>query len=208
MRQRNPTLARSDGGGITEVTWVESPMAGVVGKIPVGPSVDPWGKCYRIKIDYDGDGWIPNPIRELPESYGRSVYIRAEKRIEASILVVSAGSDGRFKTWDDNVVSIRSVPPSLKQWRAQRDLARSLSTQVGQVENAINAFRRTISAQEAQVVPLDEFAATYLEFSQLHWDVDAHDKAIKILNEGLEVFPENRELNERLKELRLIDESD
>jgi len=51
---------------------------------------DPWGKHYRVRLDTNGDGKIENPAApgtHLPES----------------ILVWSAGPDGDFETWKDNV---------------------------------------------------------------------------------------------------------
>lgn len=53
---------------------------------------DPWGKHYRVRLDTNGDGKIENPAApgtHLPES----------------ILVWSAGPDGDFATWKDNVKS-------------------------------------------------------------------------------------------------------
>jgi len=53
---------------------------------------DPWGNHYRVRLDTNGDGKIENP-----EATG--------KRIIESILVWSAGPDGDFETWKDNVKS-------------------------------------------------------------------------------------------------------
>lgn len=51
---------------------------------------DPWGNHYRVRLDTNGDGKIENPAApatHLPES----------------IAVWSAGPDGDFETWADNV---------------------------------------------------------------------------------------------------------
>ncbi|MEQ1840084.1 MAG: hypothetical protein ABL994_06735 [Verrucomicrobiales bacterium] len=51
---------------------------------------DPWGRFYRVRFDSDGNGKVENPGKPgtfLPES----------------ILVWSAGKDGDFDTWEDNV---------------------------------------------------------------------------------------------------------
>lgn len=53
---------------------------------------DPWGNHYRVRLDTNGDGKIENPAApgtHLPES----------------ILIWSAGPDGDFETWEDNVKS-------------------------------------------------------------------------------------------------------
>ncbi|MEM9016737.1 MAG: hypothetical protein AAGC68_06965 [Verrucomicrobiota bacterium] len=50
---------------------------------------DPWGNHYRIALDCDNDGRIPDPMNPsdtLPES----------------IVIWSAGADGDCKTWEDN----------------------------------------------------------------------------------------------------------
>lgn len=51
---------------------------------------DTWGKHYRIRFDTDGDNRIENP--EAPGTL-----------LPESIIVWSAGRDGNFDTWKDNV---------------------------------------------------------------------------------------------------------
>ncbi|MEZ5327222.1 MAG: hypothetical protein R3F19_19400 [Verrucomicrobiales bacterium] len=91
-RSRNGTVVR---GGIDPVEWLEQPHLNKGTKIPVGPLVDAWGKCYRIRFDYDRDGWLANPIRKTSGSIMR--YSLNGERIKSSILVVSAGPMGTFK---------------------------------------------------------------------------------------------------------------
>ena len=55
--------------------------------------VDPWGKTgYRVLLDENGDGKIADPENDLGE-------------ISGAVLIYSAGPDGDFKTWNDNVCS-------------------------------------------------------------------------------------------------------
>lgn len=51
---------------------------------------DPWGNHYRVRLDTNGDGKIENP-----ENPG--------KHLPKTIAVWSAGPDGDFETWKDNV---------------------------------------------------------------------------------------------------------
>ena len=51
---------------------------------------DPWGNFYRVRFDSNGDGEIENP--EAPGTF-----------LPESILIWSAGKDGNFETWEDNV---------------------------------------------------------------------------------------------------------
>lgn len=53
--------------------------------------LDPWGNVYRISVDVDGDGKLTNPQGGPP--------------IPKRCLAWSAGPDGDFATWEDNVVS-------------------------------------------------------------------------------------------------------
>ncbi len=53
---------------------------------------DPWGNHYRVRIDTNGDGKVENP--EAPGTL-----------LPESILVWSAGPDGDFERWKDNVKS-------------------------------------------------------------------------------------------------------
>lgn len=55
---------------------------------------DPWGNYYRVALDLDGDGRVANvdsrlEVEHLPEAF----------------LVWSAGPDGDFDTWKDNVTT-------------------------------------------------------------------------------------------------------
>ena len=49
---------------------------------------DPWGNHYRIRIDANADGRVADPMTNEP--------------IEASVLIWSAGKDGKFEIWKDN----------------------------------------------------------------------------------------------------------
>jgi len=51
---------------------------------------DPWGKYYRVRIDTNQDSRVADPSGKT-------------NAIEESILVWSAGPDGDFDTWQDNV---------------------------------------------------------------------------------------------------------
>ncbi len=51
---------------------------------------DPWGNFYRVRFDTDRNGKVENP--EKPGTF-----------IPESILTWSAGPDGDFETWEDNV---------------------------------------------------------------------------------------------------------
>ncbi|MBL9155975.1 MAG: hypothetical protein JNJ70_00790 [Verrucomicrobiales bacterium] len=53
---------------------------------------DPWGNHYRVRLDTNGDGKVENP--EAPGT-----------QLPESILIWSAGPDGDFETWADNVKS-------------------------------------------------------------------------------------------------------
>ena len=51
---------------------------------------DQWGNLYRVRFDTSHDNQIENP--ETPGTFLRE-----------SIAVWSAGKDGKFETWADNV---------------------------------------------------------------------------------------------------------
>lgn len=53
---------------------------------------DPWGNHYRVRFDSDGNGRVENPDPTAPSDF-----------LPESIIVWSAGPDGDFETWDDNV---------------------------------------------------------------------------------------------------------
>lgn len=53
---------------------------------------DPWGQPYRIRLDGDADGGVDDP--SAPGT-----------RILKTAIIWSAGKDGDFSTWEDNVAS-------------------------------------------------------------------------------------------------------
>ena len=53
---------------------------------------DPWGNLYRYRFDNDGDGRVENPAQP-------------DQRLPDTILVWSAGPDGDYETWEDNVIT-------------------------------------------------------------------------------------------------------
>jgi len=57
-----------------------------------GILLDPWGRPYRVRLDTDYDNRVENPDPDDPE-----------RILPESILVWSAGPDGDFDTWEDNV---------------------------------------------------------------------------------------------------------
>jgi len=57
-----------------------------------GILLDPWGRSYRVRLDTDYDNLVENPDPDDPE-----------RILPESILVWSAGPDGDFDTWEDNV---------------------------------------------------------------------------------------------------------
>jgi hypothetical protein len=73
----DPPAAKKGGGGYTAT----------------GGLLDIWGsKGYIVILDYDGDGKIADP--EHPGA-----------TINATVIVYSAGPDGDYSTWKDNVKS-------------------------------------------------------------------------------------------------------
>lgn len=77
IRFWDPPPAKSAGAGYSNSTGL----------------IDPWGKGgYRILLDDNGDGTIPDPENLLGNLSG-------------SVLIYSAGADGDFSTWHDNVCS-------------------------------------------------------------------------------------------------------
>lgn len=77
IRFFDPPPAKSTGAGYSNSTGL----------------IDPWGKGgYRILLDDNGDGTIPDPENRLGNLSG-------------SVLIYSAGADGDFSTWEDNVCS-------------------------------------------------------------------------------------------------------
>lgn len=53
---------------------------------------DQWGSYYRLQVDVDGDGQIPDP--EHPGGF-----------VTGTVIVYSSGPDGNPATWGDNLVS-------------------------------------------------------------------------------------------------------
>ena len=112
---RWPEFAMGSADHLSDNTWVEcmSPTPGApanaqnlkrvvffqagAGAIASGGAnsgafVDPWGTPFQYKVDSDRDGQITHPNDD-------SITLRAQ------VLVWSAGEDGDFDTWDDNVTS-------------------------------------------------------------------------------------------------------
>jgi hypothetical protein len=72
-------------------------MSGIVGGYdgytPGVGLISPWGKVsYKIILDYDKDDHITDPEGILGP-------------VKADVLLYSAGPDGDFATWKDNVCS-------------------------------------------------------------------------------------------------------
>ena len=87
-RDRNPR-------GIQFGDWGADSSNGIVTSVGSqfdGSFVDPWGIPYIISIDGDGDGRIPDPAD-------------TENMLKKVIVVYSAGPDGDFRTWHDNVTA-------------------------------------------------------------------------------------------------------
>jgi hypothetical protein len=62
-------------------------------KKSTGSSVlDPWNHAYRLHFDWNNDGKVDDP--EHPG-----------KTITAPVVAYSAGSDGKYETWGDNITS-------------------------------------------------------------------------------------------------------
>jgi hypothetical protein len=55
---------------------------------------DSWGHPYRVRLDLSGDGFVTDPRPDAPQ-----------QQIPRPALVWSAGEDGDFATWHDNVGS-------------------------------------------------------------------------------------------------------
>ncbi|MDB6134720.1 MAG: hypothetical protein JWM59_2963 [Verrucomicrobiales bacterium] len=60
-------------------------------------AVDGWGGYFRIRLDTDGDREVVNPNLEEAAA-GRP-------KLSVQAIVWSAGKDGKWETWDDNVKS-------------------------------------------------------------------------------------------------------
>ena len=74
--------------------WEASPKSAAGSSFSPGTGlIDPWNKVgYHLILDYDNDGHITDP-----EGTGA--------KIKADVLIYSAGPDGNFTTWSDNVCS-------------------------------------------------------------------------------------------------------
>lgn len=57
-----------------------------------GELLDPWGNHYRTRFDTDENGQVADPESTNPDSY-----------LPEAIAVWSAGPDGNFDTWNDNL---------------------------------------------------------------------------------------------------------
>lgn len=55
---------------------------------------DPWGNFYRVRFDTDGNRRVENPDPAGPANF-----------LPESIILWSAGPDGDFDTWEDNITS-------------------------------------------------------------------------------------------------------
>jgi hypothetical protein len=73
------------------------------GYSPESGLVDMWGKRgYRIILDYNDDGKILNPAKHLDSE---------PDELTADVILYSAGKDGDFDTWKDNVMSWKDRQP-------------------------------------------------------------------------------------------------
>lgn len=80
-----------------QVVFLDVPLAvgGKNGLLVKGDDetlVDAWGQTYRILTDVDGNGSIASPEPQ-------------QKPLTEAVLVWSAGEDGDFDTWEDNLAS-------------------------------------------------------------------------------------------------------
>lgn len=62
--------------------------------------LDPWGSVFKVTLDLDADGIIQNPNQDEQNE--------GTKELHKSVIVYSAGRDGDFSTWKDNVTSWRA----------------------------------------------------------------------------------------------------
>ena len=108
---RWPEAYKDGGGGATDKDWValmaprpgtpspENPKrvqffeAGGGALNEEGDFADPWGNAYRFIFDKTGAGELQSPNEESGEI------------IRGSVAAWSAGPDGNFETWADNVSS-------------------------------------------------------------------------------------------------------
>jgi hypothetical protein len=75
---------------------------------------DPWGNLFRMHIDLDNDGTVPNPSRG---GDGAPAQIAV---VPPGFVLYSAGPDGNFETWGDNFKTWEKAPEG-KQKRAKGD---------------------------------------------------------------------------------------
>ena len=108
---RWPEAYKDEGGGITDKDWVAlmAPQPGTPSLAnpkrvqffeagggalnEEGAFADPWGNAYQFIFDKTGAGELQSPNEESGEI------------IRGSVAAWSAGPDGNFETWDDNVSS-------------------------------------------------------------------------------------------------------
>src|SRR4051794_18458569 len=77
--------------------WEAPPSKGGAGYAPEQGLRDPWGKLgYKVVLDYNGDGKIANPAAGQKGE---------ADTVTADVILYSAGPDGDFSTWNDNVRS-------------------------------------------------------------------------------------------------------
>jgi hypothetical protein len=60
---------------------------------------DAWGNFFKMQVDLNGDGKIPNPAPGQGSDMADTM--------PAGFIIYSAGPDGNFATWKDNVRSWR-----------------------------------------------------------------------------------------------------
>lgn len=99
-------LAENTGQNARQIRFWDTPPT--KSKKPGGATKSPEGEwelrdeyCnfYRIQLDVDGDGRIPNPAKgslgDEPDT------------LTSDVIIYSAGKDGDYATWKDNVLSWR-----------------------------------------------------------------------------------------------------
>ena len=71
-----------------------------------GAFVDPWGKPFQFRLDLTGDGQVGmEPNNNDFDNIGDVPGLELAKPIRARAIVWSAGEDGNYDTWEDNVKS-------------------------------------------------------------------------------------------------------
>lgn len=112
---RWPAAYKGDGSGTTDQKWVTlmapppdsqrmkdnfhmivffESGGGALNK--KGDFADPWGQAYNFMVDQTGVGELRNPNEE---------HETGDEIIRGKVIAWSAGPDGNYETWEDNVVS-------------------------------------------------------------------------------------------------------